>query len=448
MNLQFLPHLRDCFSPARADRDQWPEKARLIAAAYDGDVRRLKGNPYLVSPTFFLCLRHSVCIAFLHHGTRSPLFPFFVLPGIGELGRISSASNLAKSMDKEGKGIQVILTNTNLAGMYPLHTACNAGCLPVLRYLVEDLNMDVNKPDTMRDCTGHALMLLGYTPAEHAAGNGRLPALRFLLDHGADLHHMREGVTLLHAAVEKGQSEIARFLLSRGARVDVESSFFTPVQIASHRGYAGILKMLLEHNADPNKHFTQLTPLDMALNASSVPCVKLLLQAGADVSVTRFLHPLARAAKRGLTEAVKSLVEAGANANVPDKYGRLPIELAAEYGTWEDVEILFPDDSIIKKKKSDFKRQAADAFRKENYLNAAALYTQALKVDHFDATLFSNRSICWLRLGEGEKALDDASKCKKLRANWAKAYYRKGAALMLLKGGDGPEVVTPCKKRT
>ncbi|KAK3137126.1 hypothetical protein QOZ80_5BG0448240 [Eleusine coracana subsp. coracana] len=358
------------------DRDQWPEKARLIAAAYDGDVRRLK--------------------------------------------------ELAKSMDKEGKGIQVILTNTNLAGMYPLHTACNAGCLPVLRYLVEDLNMDVNKPDTMR----------GYTPAEHAAGNGRLPALRFLLDHGADLHHMREGVTLLHAAVEK-------------------------VEIASHRGYAGILKMLLEHNADPNKHFTQLTPLDMALNASSVPCVKLLLQAGADVSVTRFLHPLARAAKRGLTEAVKSLVEAGANANVPDKYGRLPIELAAEYGTWEDVEILFPvtsaiptipdwsvhgiishvymevlqreDDSIIKKKKSDFKRQAADAFRKENYLNAAALYTQALKVDHFDATLFSNRSICWLRLGEGEKALDDASKCKKLRANWAKAYYRKGAALMLLK---------------
>jgi uncharacterized protein YqiB (DUF1249 family) len=24
------------------------------------------------------------------------------------------------------------------------------------------------------------------------------------------------------------------------------------------------------------------------------------------------------------------------------QYGRLPIELAAEYGTWEDVEILFP----------------------------------------------------------------------------------------------------------
>jgi hypothetical protein len=29
------------------------------------------------------------------------------------------------------------------------------------------------------------------------------------------------------------------------------------------------------------------------------------------------------------------------------QYGRLPIELAAEYGTWEDVEILFPVTSAI-----------------------------------------------------------------------------------------------------
>lgn len=79
------------------------------------------------------------------------------------------------------------------------------------------------------------------------------------------------------------------------------------------------------------------------------------------------------------------------------------------------------------------KRQAAAAFRKEDYLNASVHYTQALKVDHFNATLFSKWSLCWLRLGEGEKALDDARKCEKLHPNWVKAYYRNGAALMLLK---------------
>jgi hypothetical protein len=31
------------------------------------------------------------------------------------------------------------------------------------------------------------------------------------------------------------------------------------------------------------------------------------------------------------------------------------------------------------------------------------------------------------------EALYDAMKCKKLRPKWAKAYYRKGAALMFMK---------------
>ncbi|TVU18753.1 hypothetical protein EJB05_34866, partial [Eragrostis curvula] len=74
--------------------------------------------------------------------------------------------------------------------------------------------------------------------------------------------------------------------------------------------------------------------------------------AGADVNVSRYFHPLAKAAEKGLTEAIKCLVEAGADANVPDT-----------------------DDDIVKKTKSDLKR---------------------------------SRSLCWLRLGDGEKVLDDA----------------------------------------
>lgn len=60
------------------------------------------------------------------------------------------AEEFAKSMDKEGKGIGVILTNTNFIGIYALHAACESGSLPVIRYLVEEHNVDVNKADTMR----------------------------------------------------------------------------------------------------------------------------------------------------------------------------------------------------------------------------------------------------------------------------------------------------------
>ncbi|KAL6847462.1 hypothetical protein ACP4OV_023315 [Aristida adscensionis] len=393
------------------DRDEWPPGASLLVAAYDGDVRRLKG--------------------------------------------------IAKSMDVDGNGIPATLADASFMGMGALHAACDGGGMRVLQYLVDGINMDVNKPDTAK----------GFSPAEHAVLGGHLPSLRFLLDHGADLHRQRKGFTLLHAAAEKGHPEIAKFLLSRGARVDVESTdeesddeestFMTPLFLAAFRGNASIVKILLEHNADPNMITGKFSPLHVALDASSVPCVKLLIQAGANVNGVGSDNPLTSAAEKGLTEAIKCLLEAGADPNVPDMFGRLPIELAAEYGTWEDVEILFPvtstiptvadwsvhgiishvymevmqraDDDFVKKRKSDLKRQAGDAFKQEDYLKASVLYTQALRVDQFDATLFSNRSLCWLRLGEGNKALQDAVECKELRPKWAKAYYRKGAALMFLK---------------
>ncbi|PUZ68060.1 hypothetical protein GQ55_3G484500 [Panicum hallii var. hallii] len=272
------------------DQDKWPMEATLLVAAYHGDIRRLK--------------------------------------------------EIAKSMDVEGKGLQETQANANFLGTYALHAVCDSGNMYALQYLVEDLNMDVNKPDTMR----------GFTPAMHAMLYGNLPTLRFLLDHGANLHGQHKGISLLHAAAEGGRPEIAKFLLSRGARADVEvePTSFTPLFIATFRGYASILKMLLEQNADPNVCMNdQIIPLNMALRHCSVACLKLLVQAGADVNVFGSYNPLATAAEKGLTEAIKCLLETGANPNVPDTFGRLPIELVAEYGTWEDVELLFPVTSKI-----------------------------------------------------------------------------------------------------
>ncbi|XP_039827063.1 hsp70-Hsp90 organizing protein-like [Panicum virgatum] len=56
-----------------------------------------------------------------------------------------------------------------------------------------------------------------------------------------------------------------------------------------------------------------------------------------------------------------------------------------------------------------------------------------MRVDRYDAELFANRSLCWFRRGDGRRALRDAVKCKILRPKWAKAYFRYGQALMLMK---------------
>jgi hypothetical protein len=54
-------------------------------------------------------------------------------------------------------------------------------------------------------------------------------------------------------------------------------------------------------------------------------------------------------------------------------------------------------------------------------------------IDHEpDATLYSNRSLCRLRMGDGEGALSDAYICRLMRPDWAKACYRQAAAHTLL----------------
>ncbi|VAI12150.1 unnamed protein product [Triticum turgidum subsp. durum] len=389
-------------------RDRWSPEARFIEAAHNGDVGKIK--------------------------------------------------KIAKELDVRGHGIPVTVANTTYMGMNALHAAAGCGSFSVFQYLVEEVKMDADLPDTAQQ----------FTPVAHAVTNGNLPAVKYLIDHGADVHQQRAkgNITLLHAAAVHGYSEIVKFLLVRGADVHAISDLGTALADAAIRGFPSIVKILLEHNADPNKASCQFGLLSMALQKSSISWVKLLIQGGANVSGDSPQdNLLVKAAEKGLTEAIKCLLEAGANPNVPSTFGRLPIELAAEYGTREDVEILFPftspistvanwsvdgiishvkmeikqleDEKFVKERVSDLKRQADEAFKNQDYLNASVLYTQALKMDNFDAKLLSNRSLCWLRMGDGQRAFDDATKCKRLRPKWAKAHYREGAALMFMKGGDG-----------
>ncbi|GJM95974.1 hypothetical protein PR202_ga12773 [Eleusine coracana subsp. coracana] len=375
------------------DEDEWPQEATLLSAAYSGNIRRLK--------------------------------------------------EVATRLDADGRGVVSTLRRTNFEGMNALHAAAGGkGLLPMCRYLVEEVRMDVNKRDTTNG--------KNMTPLQHAVSGGNLPALRYLLDKGADLHL---------ASHLKGRCEIAKHLLSTGAHVDGESCRSTPLHAAVTGGHDSTVKILLDHHAYPNREVNLVTPVDIALDTPSLPCLKLLILAGAEVNGVN--NPLARAAREGLTEAIKCLLEAGANPNIPNMFGKLPIEIAAEYGTREDVEIMFPftspiptvtdwsvdgiishiklerkqleDGGFVEKKRSELRRQGDDAFKKQEYTNSSALYTQAVRIDPYDATLFSNRSLCWHRMGDGKRALQDALMCKKQRPIWAKAYYRQGAALMLLK---------------
>ncbi|KAK3136931.1 hypothetical protein QOZ80_5BG0445240 [Eleusine coracana subsp. coracana] len=95
-------------------------------------------------------------------------------------------------------------------------------------------------------------------------------------------------------------------------------------------------------------------------------------------------------------------------------------------------------DSVpVKEYIADWKSQGKEAFVKGDYLAAVHFYGVAMGLDPLDATLFANRSLCWLLQREGELAQIDAQYCRTLCPGWSKAWYREGAALSFLRNYKG-----------
>ncbi|XP_024971014.1 ankyrin-1 [Cynara cardunculus var. scolymus] len=395
-------------------------------------------------------------------------------------GNLDFLKSVAAQLD-DGKGLsQTVASIKDANKRGALHFAAREGKIEVCKYLLEELKLDVNTKDED-----------GETPLIHAARQGHTSTAKYLIEHGANPALSSElGATALHHAAGIGNIELMEFLISIGVDVDSQSDSGTPLVWAAGHGQQDALKVLLKHHAAPNIETDDgITPLLSAVAAGSLPCLELLIQAGAKINVIAGgATPLHIAADSGNLELITCLVKAGANPNVADEDGLKPIQVAAARGNRGAVEILFPlsspvesvsdwsVDGIIeymqsevakeqeaerntggvnlpsdatvstketpevtpeaKKKAAEAKSRADDAFRRKDYLMAVDAYTQAIDFDPSDATLFSNRSLCWIRLGQADQALTDAQSCRGLRPTWAKAWYREGSALRLMQRFD------------
>ncbi|CAN6251602.1 unnamed protein product [Urochloa humidicola] len=324
-------------------------------------------------------------------------------------GDLRLFKRLVRALDK-GRGHlrEAVEAARTDGGDGALHLAAGAVQMEVCSYLVEGLRVDVNAVDDK-----------GRTPLIFAALSENAAVVKYLLDNGADPDKADDdGLAPLHSAAGIGDCEMIELLLAKGAYVDplaVECG--TPLHIACKERQTAAMKLLLDHNADCNKAYMiyglyGMTPLFQAVNVSSVECVKLLVEAGADVSSDCVLTALidSNLGNEGSTECLNFLLGCGANHNVPD-YDR--------HGYTRKI--------------AQLKSLGRKAVEKEDYFSATTFYTKAMDLDPDDATLLSNRSLCWVHMGDGEKALQDAIDCREMRPDWPKACYRQGAALMLLK---------------
>ncbi|XP_027351902.1 ankyrin repeat domain-containing protein 50 [Abrus precatorius] len=395
-------------------------------------------------------------------------------------GNLDLFKNLAEQLN-EGKDLAKTveaIKDANKRGA--LHFAALEGHTNVCNYLLHHLNIPVDSQDDE-----------GKTALIHAAHRGHTDTAKCLIDHGADPTVASNlGATALHHSAGIGDTELLKHLLSRGINPDLESDAGTPLVWAAGHAQPAAVTVLLEHGANPNAETDDgITPLLSAVAAGSLACLELLIQAGAKVNISAGgATPLHIAADNGSLELINCLLKAGADPNVSDEDGVKPIQVAAARGNRGAVEILFPLTSKIdtvptwtidgileymqsetkkqqdefvnakeinrpkdaafqeqnvpevapeaKKRAAEAKSRGDEAFKRKDYHMAIDSYTQAIDLNPADATLLSNRSLCWIRLGQAEHALADAKACRALRPDWPKACYREGAALRVLQKFD------------
>ena len=223
---------------------------------------------------------------------------------------------------------------------------------------------------------------LGITPAMVSIRFGKLEALKYLLEKGADgsLKTLEGQYSHLSLAVKAGSVAAIELLLSHGCSIDDrDNQGETPLMQAAVAGNTEVLKYLLAQGADPllqNKleigllHLAalssnaltieavlsndfdinarcgpfDLTPLLFCLMKGKLEAANYLLRRGADehFKIEEGLTVLSAAAIRGDVAAIEMLLKRGHNPNSRDGCDKTPLMWAAEMGNKAAFEYLHP----------------------------------------------------------------------------------------------------------
>lgn len=275
----------------------------------------------------------------------------------------------------------------NADGQTALMAVARTNNVEAARRLVR-AGADVNARETWR----------GQTALMWAAHDRRPAMVKFLLQEGADPnavstvnHWQRQtttesraqyrpagGLTPLLYAAREGCDECVRLLVEGGAEVNLpDPDEISALIIAIDNGNYDIAKYLIENGANPGKwDHRGRTPLWAAINMNTLPhggradqpsddetqpleIARILLELGVDpdpqlkmrapyrnvgadrgtdIVMDTGTTPLFRAAKAFDTDAIKLLLEYGADPNLPNVSGVTPTTSAAGLGTF-DVDI-------------------------------------------------------------------------------------------------------------
>ena len=170
-----------------------------------------------------------------------------------------------------------------------------------------------------------------------AARYGNVEAMKFLLQHGADINETSiDGGSGLISASYKGHVEAVRFLLEKGADISMLLDQRNALYWAVDRQHPEIVDLLLEKEIDTSG------ALVLAVEKGDVKIIKKLLKYSVDLNETNLkgYTPLTIAVIQSDKKAVQILIEHGADVYHPDKNGMTALQYAQEFEDEEMIKLL------------------------------------------------------------------------------------------------------------
>uniref|UniRef100_A0A2R9B6X5 Ankyrin repeat and death domain containing 1A n=1 Tax=Pan paniscus TaxID=9597 RepID=A0A2R9B6X5_PANPA len=194
----------------------------------------------------------------------------------------------------------------------------------------------------------------GLTLLHCAAQKGHVPVLAFIMEDLEDValdHVDKLGRTAFHRAAEHGQLDALDFLVGSGCDHSVkDKEGNTALHLAAGRGHMAVLQRLVDIGLDLEEQNAEgLTALHSAAGGSHPDCVQLLLRAGSTVNALtqKNLSCLHYAALSGSEDVSRVLIHAGGCANVVDHQGASPLHLAVRHNFPALVRLLINSDSDV-----------------------------------------------------------------------------------------------------
>jgi uncharacterized protein len=200
-------------------------------------------------------------------------------------------------------------------------------------------------PKARPEAAQQLLKLRGYEFDEksfHAAARaGDLIAITAFIDGGINVNAQTEadGRTTLISAAARGDLDVVKLLLQRGADVNIkDKQEYTALFHALEAGYDEVeLVLLNQPNLDPNARGLNGVALISYAWRDQKDAVRRLLDLGADVNAQDKDGDVALhgAAETGNGEIIDMLLAKGANPNLKNKQGGTPLMWSAVFGNEE-----------------------------------------------------------------------------------------------------------------